>query len=68
MHPKLGLLVLPALSKPQPPKNAAGLYIKPDMDLIDLFIGSEGELGLIISSELVLAKKPHAVATLAIFC
>ena len=68
MHPELGLLVLPALSKPQPPKNAAGLYIRPDMDLIDLFIGSEGELGLISSAELILARKPHAVATLAIFC
>ncbi len=68
MHPELGLLVLPSLSKPQPPKNAAGLYVKPDMDLIDLFIGSEGELGLISSAELILAKKPHSVASLAIFC
>jgi len=27
-------------------KNAAGLFVTPDMDLIDLFIGSEGILGV----------------------
>lgn len=27
-------------------KHAAGLYVEPDMDLIDLFIGSEGILGV----------------------
>ena len=67
-HPDLGILVLPLLSRPQPKKNAAGLYLQPEMDLIDLFIGSEGELGLILSADLILARKPFAVATLAIFC
>lgn len=28
-----------------PVKNASGLFTKPDMDLIDLFVGSEGILG-----------------------
>lgn len=67
-HPDLGMLVLPRLSKPQPPKNAAGLYIRSDMDLIDLFIGSEGELGLILSADLILAEKPGELAALAVFC
>jgi D-lactate dehydrogenase (cytochrome) len=67
-HPVLGTLELPELQRPQPPKNAAGLYIATDMDLIDLFIGSEGRLGLILDTDLILAEKPYAVASLAIFC
>jgi D-lactate dehydrogenase (cytochrome) len=35
---------LPAYVQPAV-KNAAGLYVEPNMDLIDLFIGSEGILG-----------------------
>lgn len=39
-------------------KNAAGYYYKEDMDLIDLFIGSEGSLGIITEIELRLIDKP----------
>jgi D-lactate dehydrogenase (cytochrome) len=68
IHPVLGRLVLPRLDKPQHVKNAAGLYITPEMDLIDLFIGSEGKLGLISEADLVLHAKPYAVAEFAVFC
>jgi len=44
---------LPSYHMPET-KNAAGYYIKDDMDLIDLFIGSEGSLGIITSLELLL--------------
>ena len=37
-------------------KNASGLYSKPGMDLIDLFIGCEGLLGFISEVELELVK------------
>ena len=39
-------------------KNAAGYYAAPDMDLIDLFIGSEGTLGAIVEIELTLRRRP----------
>lgn len=39
-------------------KNAAGYYIKPDMGLIDLFIGSEGTLGIITQLDLLLLPRP----------
>lgn len=38
---------LPSLPMPDVPKCSAGYFIKPAMDLIDLFIGSEGTLGAI---------------------
>ena len=47
-------------------KNAAGLYAKPNMDLIDLFIGSEGILGIITEVDLWLIEKPE-VLTNALF-
>lgn len=39
-------------------KNAAGLYAADDMDLIDLFIGSEGVLGVFAELELALTPLP----------
>ena len=48
-------------------KNAAGLYAKPDMDLIDLFIGSEGILGVITFVELGLHKLPDNIMTVMAF-
>lgn len=48
-------------------KNAAGLYAKPDMDLIDLFIGSEGILGVITQVELGLVKLPKNIMTVMAF-
>ncbi|HAX61045.1 MAG TPA: FAD-binding oxidoreductase [Elusimicrobia bacterium] len=48
-------------------KNAAGYYVKKNMDLIDLFIGSEGTLGVITEVELALTKKPENIMTLLAF-
>ncbi|MBI4972000.1 MAG: FAD-binding oxidoreductase [Candidatus Omnitrophica bacterium] len=42
-------------------KNAAGYFVKPGMDLIDLFIGSEGTLGVITELELALVSCPEKI-------
>jgi D-lactate dehydrogenase (cytochrome) len=39
-------------------KSQAGYFIEDSMDLIDVFIGSEGTLGVIISAQIVLQKIP----------
>src|SRR3989339_1997255 len=48
-------------------KNASGYYCKQNMDLIDLFIGSEGTLGIITELELALIKKPENIMSLLAF-
>lgn len=48
-------------------KNAAGYYAAHDMDLIDLFIGQEGTLGLVSKAELEVFKKPGALVAGILF-
>ena len=51
-----------------PVKNAAGLFAKPNMDLIDLFIGSEGILGVFAEIEIRLEKElSDPIADVAFF-
>ncbi|MFW9846825.1 MAG: FAD-binding oxidoreductase [Candidatus Thorarchaeota archaeon] len=59
-------LQVPSYEMPKT-KNAAGLFAKPDMDLIDLFIGSEGILGVITEVELGLNKMPSEIMTVMAF-
>lgn len=47
--------------RPPPVKSAAGYYAADDMDLLDLFIGSEGTLGIFSELELVLRPLPPAI-------
>lgn len=49
-------IILPDYKMPDI-KHAAGYYSAPDMDLIDLFIGSEGTLGVITEAKLKLTRK-----------
>ena len=46
---------IPSYTMP-PTKNAAGIFSAPNMDLIDLFIGSEGIFGAITEVEVALQK------------
>ncbi len=48
-------------------KNAAGYFVQDNMDLIDLFIGMEGTLGVITELELKLLEKPSAIIGLTPF-
>lgn len=45
---------LPDIPMPQVKKRTAGYHIQPNMDLIDLFIGAEGTLGIVTSIQLAL--------------
>lgn len=51
---------LPGYQMPQV-KSQAGYYVEDNMDLIDLFIGSEGTLGVIVSCRLKLQKVPFNI-------
>jgi D-lactate dehydrogenase (cytochrome) len=48
-------------------KNAAGYYVKPGMDAIDLFIGSEGTLGIITNIKLRLLPAPEKIISCIVF-
>jgi D-lactate dehydrogenase (cytochrome) len=43
-------------------KCAAGLFAAPHMDLVDLFIGSEGTLGVIVAADLALLRSERRIA------
>ena len=48
-------------------KSSAGYFVHEGMDLIDLFIGSEGTLGVVTEIELKLFAQPPPVVTALIF-
>lgn len=48
-------------------KHAAGYFVKPGMDAIDLFIGSEGTLGVITTLKLKLIDLPKNVLSCVVF-
>ncbi|MGB8317581.1 MAG: FAD-binding oxidoreductase [Ignavibacteriaceae bacterium] len=48
-------------------KNASGFYCKKDMDAIDLFIGSEGTLGVITKIKVKLVPYPDDILSSVIF-
>jgi D-lactate dehydrogenase (cytochrome) len=52
---------VPDIQMPQVPKCSAGYFAAPEMDLIDLFIGSEGTLGVICEAELAVRRRPAGV-------
>ncbi len=60
-------LTLPDYRMPATRKNASGYFIAPEMDAIDLFIGSEGTLGVICEIEVRLLLKPEGLLSGVVF-
>jgi D-lactate dehydrogenase (cytochrome) len=58
---------LPTYVMPQTRKHSAGYYVTAGMDAIDLFIGSEGTLGVVIEAEVSLLAKPSGVLSGVVF-
>jgi D-lactate dehydrogenase (cytochrome) len=58
---------LPSYVMPATRKNATGYFVAPGMDVIDLFIGSEGTLGVILEVELQLLPKPAGLLSGVVF-
>ncbi len=58
---------LPTYQMPRTRKHAAGYYVAPEMDLLDLFIGSEGTVGVIVEIEVALLPKPESVLSGVVF-
>ena len=58
---------LPSYHMPHVRKNASGYFVAPGMDVVDLFIGSEGTLGVISEIEVDLIPKPQAILSGVIF-
>jgi D-lactate dehydrogenase (cytochrome) len=48
-------------------KNASGYFVAPEMDVLDLFIGSEGTLGVIVEVEVKLLPKPTSLLSGVVF-
>src|SRR6185369_3605563 len=60
-------LTLPTLRRPATRKNATGYFVAPEMDAIDLFIGSEGTLGVICEISTRLLPKPEGLLSGVVF-
>lgn len=58
---------LPTYQMPRTRKHACGYYVAPEMDVVDLFIGSEGTLGVVVEAELELLPKPQGLLSGIVF-
>lgn len=58
---------LPGYRMPRTRKHASGYFVAPHMDVLDLFIGSEGTLGVITGIEVALLPKPEGLLSGIVF-
>lgn len=58
---------VPALHVPRTTKHSAGFRLWPGMDWVDLFVGSEGTLGVITGAEVALLPSPAELFTGVVF-
>ncbi|MFZ4526465.1 MAG: FAD-binding oxidoreductase [Chlorobium sp.] len=57
----------PQYSMPETSKHNAGYFSEEGMDLIDLFIGSEGTLGIIAEADLMLLPLPKTIISSLVY-
>ena len=50
---------VPSYRMPHVPKLSAGYHATPGMDLVDLFVGSEGTLAIIVAARLKVIRRPR---------
>jgi D-lactate dehydrogenase (cytochrome) len=55
---------VPTYTMPDVAKLSAGYFARPGMDLIDLFIGSEGTLGIVVDAVLDVIRRPRWIVAL----
>ena len=58
------IVPVPTYRMPDVAKLSAGYFARPGMDLIDLFIGSEGTLGIVIEATLRVIPRPRRAVAL----
>jgi FAD/FMN-containing dehydrogenase len=58
---------VPAIRLPRTTKHSAGYRLAPGMDFVDLFIGSEGTLGVVTQAELKLLPAPGELISGVVF-
>lgn len=58
---------IPSIPVPDVRKNTAGYYMRSGMDYLDLFIGSEGTLGIVTEVEVALLSLPGRLFTGVVF-
>jgi FAD/FMN-containing dehydrogenase len=58
---------VPALPLPHTTKHTAGYPLRPGMDWVDLFVGSEGTLGVVVEAEVRLLPAPKELLSGVVF-
>jgi FAD/FMN-containing dehydrogenase len=58
---------VPPIPLPRTTKHSAGYLLAPRMDFVDLFVGSEGTLGIVTEAELQLLPAPKEVMAGVVF-
>ena len=67
LSPSGPAVILPNLAPLSGVKNVAGYAVAPGMDAVDLFVGGEGTLGVVIDAEIRLERRTGDSVTLLVF-